>query len=183
MKPKIKLHENEEIIIDCRPKNSLIAYLFFSKIFGQLFTIVFFIIFFLSDRHNGLLSDLTSLESGIRSHILLTLLVTAGLALLFVFWAVAAVRKHHFFFTNQRCIVYAGFWGINKKVLPYKSVVDVDLRQNPFRALFGITAVYLDQKGLGFRSRRRQNCVTVDGLDHATAEKIVDLVSGHISAS
>ena len=182
MKPKIKLHQNEEMIIDCRPKNSLIAYLFVLKLLRRLLTVLVIVLFVASDKNLTLLSACTSLEHGLQNNALITFVVVTSIVVLLLLWSVAYVRKRHFFFTSQRCIVCSGLFSINKKVLPYKSVVDVDLKQNPLRALLGINAVCLDQQGLGYGLRRRLNCLTVDGLDKKTSEKVLDLVSGHISA-
>lgn len=98
----------------------------------------------------------------------------------------ANVCKHWYFITDKRCILYSGAWGMNKKIIPYNRIVDIDLNQNMLRQFFGIAAVALDRSGMGYSSsssRIRANVDFIDGLSLDKAEKLQHLISEYMAKS
>src|SRR3990167_5260326 len=138
MKPTIKLHEGEKIVFECTPKRSLIAYVLFSKILC-----IMFVVFMVSMAVLEKVMDFFALTN----NKVLFLLVPFFLLAFAVIWSMAFVYKNWYFFTNERCILYNGFFGFNLRIIPYRRIVDINLNRNPVRALLGFTAIRLDLQG------------------------------------
>lgn len=192
MKPKISLHENEKIIFECQPKQSLIGYLFLTRCLWPTCITVFLILFAIADdaklpdQHRGVPFSL--LANTFLNHQSLVTYVFITASVIGLIWCLAMVHKHWYFFTDRRCIVYSGFWGINKKIVPYNRVVDIVMNRNPVRGILGFSAIYLDEQGLGINnwfnnSRKNTNVTVIDGLTCQLAENITDLVSKHMSST
>lgn len=182
MKPRINLHDHETLLIEGQPRPVLVGYLFISKalFYTILMTIGLTISLLNLYNPNYLQVPFGVYEHWIVGHFELILIFFIVLAILGFIWAISAVNRHWYFLTNQRCIIYSGFWGINKKIIPYNRLADVDMNQNPLRGLFGITAVYFDVQGASL-SKSSRNSNLIDGLSQDLAEKMTDLISKHIS--
>ncbi len=79
---------------------------------------------------------------------------------------------------------------MNKKVIPYNRIVDINMNRNPMRAILGIAAIYIVQQGVASQYTRGMgqgtqgisaNMAIIDGLTPALAEQISDLVSQQMS--
>jgi membrane protein YdbS with pleckstrin-like domain len=88
----------------------------------------------------------------------------------------SAIQKHWYFITNERCINFAGFWGINKQIILFSNIVDVNVRQNPLETLLGLSSVTVDTPGLAVTGRRSRGSIIIAGLTAESAEKISHLI-------
>lgn len=172
MKPTILLHENEKMLLEVDPKKRLGLYIMLTKT-PHYITLIFSIAFVVLTQSIG---HINFTESGITNaliHYTVFAIIILGVLLLISYlWCKGLASKHHYFFTNQRCILYWGFWGISQKVIPYNRIADVGMRQNPLRSLLGITAVFIDEQS---------TMNAVDGLSMEDANQILHVVSEHIS--
>ena len=182
MKPRINLHGDEKMLFECCPDKKLIVYLYLIR--GHFFIILplFLYLFYNTIGLSGF-SELSSLI-----YYFLVAIVTLNITA--YAWLTFVMNKHWYFFTNTRCIVYSGYWGINKKIIPYNRIVDINMNRNPLRAMLGIAAIYITQQGVasqytrGFGSKTEgisANMAIIDGLTPKMANQISDLMSQEMS--
>lgn len=182
MKPRINLHADEKMLFECKPDKKLIAYLFFTR--GH-FYILIPLMLFASYIFFG--THFVTIFANWLSYLIVALIAVSALSCA---WLTFALNRHWYFFTSSRCIIYSGYWGVNKKVIPYNRIVDINMNRNPMRAILGIAAIYIVQQGVASQYTRGMgqgtqgisaNMAIIDGLTPALAEQISDLVSQQMS--
>ena len=179
MKPKIMLHEGEEILFEERPSDKYIKVLFLSRAWHLLcFAIIIVVALAYHSKDLNLSAGVGILPTVIGVIIVILLVVLAGLYYL----SKAAMKRHWYFLTNQRIILYSGFISINKKYIPYSRVADVNITQNLFHRLVGLSRVRVDETMAGGFSRRGNLAGVnfVDGLTAEDADKFAHFVSQHM---
>lgn len=169
MKSKLKLHENEKIIFQLKPKMSLAFYQSFMRVLRYVVILGIFASF--SSLH---------LYSKLQDQNVLYLAPMAGgfLAIFLIYLSIkiGQVRGLTYTFTDQRIVRESTFFAYSKKILNYSLVNDVDMTTNPVRQILGITGVVIQQPGAGLAAK-----TTLDGLSHDDADKVVDFVSKKIT--
>ena len=182
MKPSITLHNDEKMLFSCRPSKRLIFYIAILR--GRFFIVlpIFLSILYYLMQHTTsktLLSLFEILAIGVIS-----------INILGYMWLTYVLNRHWYFFTNLRCIIYSGYWGINKKIIPYNRIVDINMNRNPLRVIFGLAALYIVQQGVASQysqgmgsntSGISPNMAIIDGLTPDMAERIMNLVSQQMS--
>ena len=189
MKPIIHLLENEKILFEAQPRRALAAYLLLRKgIHFLLVLMVFFVVFFVESSKNHSLGYF--LSSSVFFYGLAFIAIPFIIAYL---WLRAAISRHYFIFTDQRCILYSGFVGINKRLISYQKMVDVDFSQGPLESLFRIASVNIaeqssnnlagsiSQSSRDWNSFFNLNPSAVLGLSYDDADKLTHLISEHIT--
>ena len=170
MKPNIQLHEGETVLIETQPKQAVIWYWI---VMGALRWVLILVLLFGLTLAQGQSLGYFSLLYGHP-------LGYAGLIVIIValvyLWLSAASKKHWYFVTNERCINFSGFFGINKQIILFANVVDVNVRQNPLENFLGISSVIIDVPGLMLPRRRSRGSLAIMGLTPEDAEKISHLI-------
>lgn len=189
MKPTINLHNGETMLFECRPKKALIPYLYFIR-GAHTFFVMPIVLGILYSLFAGPIIPNTQST-------LMSALATFGIFFVIVnmiayAWVNFMINRHWYFFTDDRCIIYSGYWGVNKKIIPYNRIVDINLNRNPLRAIFGLTAIYIIQQGIASQYTRGMgkgtdglspNMAIIEGLSPKLANKIADLISAQMSKS
>ena len=175
MDTQFKLGEGEKLELDLKPQKSLILYNTVSNAIGQIVTIVaiFIGVYYklIYEDHNkmGLSAD-----SMIKAAIACVVLIVV---IFFFRWFINSIKvgKLRYIFTDQRCVIYSGFIGINKQVIPYNRIADVDISQSTMEAMFSISTLEIDEQAMNVSSD-----TSVEGLSREDAEAITEVVSKHI---
>ena len=178
MKPTIQLHDGETILFETQPKKALLVY---RIITGLLRWFFFFAIMFFTVYFQGFpsIASIFHFEPNHENWLVFAEIVTVVifvLAVLIYYWMNSAIQKHWYFITNERCINFAGFWGINKQIILFSNIVDVNVRQNPLETLLGLSSVTVDAPGLAVAGRRSRGSIIIAGLTAESAEKISHLI-------
>ena len=175
METSLQLNEGENLVLECRPQKTLIVNLLFKDIMRTIVLIIFVFIYSLfSDKHSASLQQLyNSYFPKALGIFLIFAVVYFG-----IIYAINAIKVSHFRYilTDQRCIIYSGFIGINKQVIPYNRVADVNIQQGTGEAILGLSSVFIDEQAMNF-----SNGALLKGLNRDTAEQITKIVSQHSS--
>ncbi|PHQ82271.1 MAG: hypothetical protein COB66_00610 [Coxiella sp. (in: Bacteria)] len=192
-----QLHEGEEILLNIKPHKKFAWYWALSRIRHVLLILIILAIFFVfsgGDNSGNNASVSQTLEQGksffhhYGAGVFVGLLVVAVVLFFLIYlWARMATKKYDYCITNQRCILTSGFLSLNKRMIPYSSVNDVNMRTSLVERLFGLTSVYLDSigtmmSGSRFRSGSNSNNTTrLEGITMEDCDKVMEIVSKHIS--
>jgi membrane protein YdbS with pleckstrin-like domain len=182
MNTPVKLNEGEKLELDLKPQGSLTMYNTISNLAGELFALIVVTMYAVykfktdyyltKDKVNNIeLTSAVMLKLGFI--ILVVVLLWFGFR-----WFINSIKVGHmrYVFTDQRCIIYSGFIGVNKQVIPYNRIADVDITQGTFEAMFKISSVEIDEQAMNIASQ-----TYIKGLAREDAEAITDIVSKHIS--
>lgn len=183
MNSSIKLLDGEKIIFECSPQQSLVGYLLIQKSLKMIIKTIIWILLIVGYLYYSLTKNnhtdnvhfsMSNLHIG-----QISLLIVAIILLLTVcsyYWLSIIVSRYKYIFTDQRCLIYSGFIGINKKVIPYNRIADVDILQGTLEALFGISNVLIDEQAMNVANR-----LFLYGLSMDDAEQVTHVVSDHIT--
>ena len=187
MKAHVNLHADEKILFECRPKKALMAYIYLTKGF-QVFIVGPILLCLL--YYFFLNAPSSSMGSLFQTSLFAFVGIFAAVNLIAYAWLSYVIKRHWYYFTNLRCIVYSGYWGVNKKIVPYNRIVDINMNRNPLRAILGLSAIYIVQQGIasaysqgmgGNTQGISANMTIIDGLSPELADKITSLVSQQMS--
>jgi uncharacterized membrane protein YdbT with pleckstrin-like domain len=81
------------------------------------------------------------------------------------------LKKYWYFITNQRCIIFSGFFRIKKRIILLGSITNVSIRQSFLDSSLGTSAVVINVPGMGI-----SNGIVISGLTPESAEKISHLI-------
>ncbi len=174
MEPNILLHDGETILIRTQPQAKVVWYWLVSRAFRWLLLIIIFGWAFVINGANlfrGVLSS--ALAPHFEVFAILLLLILFGVI---YFWLDNLRKKHWYFVTSERCINFSGFLGINKQIIQFNNIVDVNIRQNVLENMLGISAVILDAPGISYSGRGR-GTIAIVGLSPEEAENIAHVIS------
>jgi membrane protein YdbS with pleckstrin-like domain len=179
MDTKLQLNEGEKLILESRPLDNLLYYSTFNGVFviGVIVGIVLIsMIYVLSQAApNPSAMDLASIASTHKwiKGILLVYLIYVGL----IYWSnTITVPQYRYIFTDQRCIIYSGFIGVNKRVIPYNRIADVNIQQGTVEALFKLSTVFIDEQAMNYSQG-----TWIGGLSINDADEITKIISQHIT--
>ncbi len=179
MKPQIKLNEQEEILVEMQPNPNVVwvwVYFFALSVIG-FGLLIGLMLAFPPNRDQPSLSILLALFPRFMLFIQTyswSLGVGVFLVLLIIFYllANAAHKKTWYFLTNQRCIQYSGFLGINKRAISLNRIVNLASRQSLFEKCLKLTRVVLiAPSGSALRGR-----IVLFGLSPEEAQNVLDLI-------
>lgn len=167
MKPKIKLLDNEEILLELQPNHRLALYIVLKKMSLFFVAGVFLVIYANIQKKDINLS-----------------VFFQTVALLFIifflcfFWLRFMVSRHWYFITNQRVILYYGFLGMNMRSIPYNRIIDVNFSQNLYEKLLKIASVNLAEQSSNFS---QTNPSLISGLSLDQAEELAHIINEKIT--
>lgn len=182
------LHEGEEILLEIKPDTSSVNYFFLSKCWHIAIIIIWVAFFVLTDGDNSAsesydkLSNLMvglsyQVETGLVILILLILLVIRS-------FIKRMINGYDYVITNQRVILHYGFLAINRRVLSYDRITDIDMRSGFVERLFGFGSVYLDTtvSMLSNNSSLGANTTRLEGLSLDDCEQVMHSISEQIQS-
>ncbi|MCX7122144.1 MAG: PH domain-containing protein [Gammaproteobacteria bacterium] len=184
MKPNIQLHEGESILIETQPKQAIVWYWITIRALTWVATLFIILLFSMAQFKEalGFLSFLRTNPLPYLGVIAIIIAVIAALIVTLVYvWLSAVSKKHWYFITNERCINFSGFYGINKQIILFANIVDVNVRQNPLEHFLGISSVIIDVPSLMLSRRRSRGSLAIIGLTPEDAEKISHLIGEKMS--
>lgn len=171
MKDSTILFSDEKNIFECKPQKAFFFYQFtmsFLYIFGVLCLIGFMLIGRFIEFYHYQLEGIVS-PFNLLIGFCIVIIVASYIK------SKISIPKMKYVLTNQRCIIYTGFIGNNKNIIPYNRIADVNLRQNTFEAIFGIVTVIInEQVGLG-------RLTNLNGLSMNDADEMLRIISQHIT--
>jgi membrane protein YdbS with pleckstrin-like domain len=170
METQFRLNEGEKIEVDVKPDDTSLAY--YLTIRGLIFNVIIAIV--ASCMAAAISSDNVPFQ--ISKIVLVFLFVVIFLSLISLIGNTIKVPKLRYVLTDQRCIVYSGFIGINKKVVPYNRVADVNITQGSIESMFGFSTVEVDEQAMNFAG-----ITSLIGLSREDAEQITEVISKHIT--
>jgi membrane protein YdbS with pleckstrin-like domain len=175
MDATLHLNDGEKVVLECRPRDALVTFAIYRGIFQMLILLILYIII-------GLLGSNSGAKTNPQYFAFFHKAITFGVMLLFLYGGILylintiAVPQFRYIFTDQRCIIYSGFIGVNKRVIPYNRIADVNIRQGTVEALLSLSTVFIDEQAMNY-----SNGAWIRGLDMYDAEEITKIVSAHIS--
>lgn len=180
MNNKLKLHDDEKILLELKPSRGSVPYFFLVRCWHVGFIILFFAIFFSSSIKQDN-AELTSLVSGLGATAgLIILAVLACLVVLGLLYTKMCINGYDYVITNQRCILKYGFISLNKRIIPYGQINDIDMRSNALERMFGFGSVYIDCTATVLSSNRNRaanNTCRMEGLTMDECEQAMHAMS------
>lgn len=173
MKPQISLNSNEVLLFETSA-NSNYHRLLFIHMCKMIIVPLLFLYFFVF--HSIFSSIFSTISPPVSMSVSILLVLLAGAALWA--WCGYMVKQHYYILTNQRCIIYAGKWGINKTILSYKNIIDINMNQNFLHTLFKLCSINLTQANLGFATPVPP--LILEGLSLQDGEKMTHIISAQI---
>ena len=178
MKPKIMLHDGEKVLFEEKPSERYFKILFFSRVWHSIYTCIILAIA-ISWGYYKMIGDNPNI---ILYGIILAIVLFIVSTLLTYFISRASMNRHWYFLTNQRIILYSGFISISKKYIPYSRVADVNITQDLFHRLFGLSRVRVDETMAAAISASGLGGVNyIEGLTAEDADKFAHFVSQHMT--
>jgi membrane protein YdbS with pleckstrin-like domain len=176
MDSTLHLNDGEKLVLECRPRDALVTFALYRGIIPLIILLILYILLCcIFDSHIGADTDPQEVAYFHKA-------ITLGVMLLFFYFGLLylintiAVPQFRYIFTDQRCIIYSGFIGVNKRVIPYNRIADVNIRQGTVEALLSLSTVFIDEQAMNY-----SNGAWIRGLDMNDAEEITKIVSAHIS--
>ena len=178
----LQLNDGETLILDCSPEDSLFYSSMCKGIIPVVIVLGIFGILYLIPPHIKMTASDIAFTHKIIMCILMTFLFYVGL--LYLFFSVAT-PQFQYILTDQRCIIYSGFVGANKRVIPYNRIVNIKIRQGAIESLFKLSTVIIERQGEIHIRRGDIFAVSariwIKGLSKNDAEEITKIVSKHIT--
>ena len=182
---QVILQENEKILLEFKPKPSMAWYLLLSRAWHVLLLLVVLAVMTSFSPPGSVdAAGNVSFEPLLHHYgmVILVLLVIIG-----YFWFRQVIRSYDYVITNQRAILRYGFLSLNKRIIPYSQVNDVNLSASFFERMFGLGSVYIDCLGtvfsaVGFnRNRAANNTTRLEGLALEECEQVLQAISKELS--
>jgi uncharacterized membrane protein YdbT with pleckstrin-like domain len=177
MDNSLQLNEGEHLIFECYPQSALVYYSMYCGVFPIL---VLVIIFSVTTFVSGTLSSqaLTPQDAAFFHSLFAHGMMFLCLYIAFLYVInIVALDQYRYVFTDQRCIIYSGLVGKDKKVIPYNRIADVELQQSTVEALMGLSSVFINEQAMNI-----SKLTWVKGLAMKDAEQITKVLSQHITS-
>jgi hypothetical protein len=179
MKPEIQLNPGETLLYETQPKQVLATYnILFLILMLPVFMLMGCIAVYL--KYSAAVFSESLSYSVTLAHADGALIIeTFIVILIFVYcWLNLAIKKYWYFITNERCIKFSYFGGVNKQIVLFSDIVDVDISQNMLQTLFGIRSVIINAPVM-----RPAGKVVIAGLTAESAEKISNIIGEQMRAA
>lgn len=149
----MQLQEKEKILWQNKPKNSVLAIWFFSKVL--LSTFIFgFLLFWATGFFGGMY--LAAYHPEINEDPLPYVLsffkiILPIFVVLTVIYNILLVKTYNYYITNQRIIFEGGIIIRKKKNIPYHKITDTSANQNIIEKMLGISSLEIFTAGTGMK--------------------------------
>lgn len=171
MKSTIPLLENEKILFECAPQQSVFFLYIWTAVRKYLLYIV---LFFVYVKIQGL--KISQLTHYFYQKDLVVIIAVCVLFILFCIYTSVRVKQFHYIITNQRCISYGGLWSTISRSAPLDTISDIAMKQDLISSLFKLHHIILTQNTTIRLNKNKPVCFA--GISEENAEKISNLLSG-----
>jgi uncharacterized membrane protein YdbT with pleckstrin-like domain len=144
----MKVQESESIIHELRPESAILGVWFFTKCLLAAF-VGGFLCFWCFGFFGGILGVARRTDSSfpIAVGAVMALIVALVVLVLALVYCSFLRKTYVYYITNQRCIFHGGILRRIERSVPYHKVTDVEMSQNIFERILGISSLKIFTPG------------------------------------